>query len=107
MAITYPGDLYATYGLPGIVLGMFLLGIVTQCLTNAITGIVDKRHLFVYAAMFMPVIHLETDTFSYLTSLIKSFVILSVIALVIFGPHRRAAKGLAVRTKAVAQPCKS
>lgn len=107
MAITYPGDLYATYGLPGIVLGMFLLGIVTQCLTNTITGIVDKRHLFVYAAMFMPVIHLETDTFSYLTSLIKSFVILSVIALVIFGPHRRAAKGLAVRTKAVAQPCKS
>jgi hypothetical protein len=107
MAITYPGDLYATYGLPGIVLGMFLLGIVTQGLTNTITGIVDKRHLFVYAAMFIPTIHLETDTFSYMTSLIKSFVILSVISLVIFGPDRRAVRGLAVRKKAAAQPCRS
>jgi hypothetical protein len=97
MAITYPGDLYALYGLPGIVLGMFLLGIVAQGLTNTITGTLDKRHLFIYAAMFMSVSHLETDAFSYLTSLIKTFVMLSIIALVIYGPRRRGEKAPAAR----------
>jgi hypothetical protein len=105
MAITYPGDLYALYGLPGIVLGMFLLGIVAQGLTNTITGTLDKRHLFVYAAMFMTVSHLETDAFSYLTSLIKTFVMLSIIALVIYGPRHRCNKAPAARQKP--QPCES
>jgi hypothetical protein len=89
MAVTYPGDLYALYGLPGVVLGMLLLGIVIQALTNTITGTLDKRRLFVYAAMFMFVNELETDSFSYLTSLIKTFVIVSLVALVIYGPRRR------------------
>jgi Na+/melibiose symporter-like transporter len=90
MAITYPGDLYASYGLAGIVLGMFLLGVVCQALTNTIAGRLDKRRLFVYAAMFMAVSHLETDAFSYLTSLLKTFVMLSVVALVIYGVPRSA-----------------
>jgi hypothetical protein len=90
MAITYPGDLYASYGLAGIVVGMFLLGVVCQALTNTITGRLDKSRLFVYAAMFMAVSHLETDAFSYLTSLLKTFVMLSVVALVIYGLRRSA-----------------
>jgi hypothetical protein len=105
MGITYPGDLYALYGLPGIVLGMFLLGIVAQGLTNTITGTLGKRHLFVYAAMFMTVSHLEMDAFSYLTSLIKTFVMLSIIALVIYVPRRRGEKAPAAQQKP--QPCKS
>ena len=92
MAITYPGDLYASYGLAGIVLGMFLLGVVSQLLTNTITGPLDRRHLFVYAALFLSVTDMEIDAFSFWTSLIKSLAILTAIALVIYGPHRRQEK---------------
>lgn len=105
MAITYPGDLYALYGLPGIVLGMFLLGVVCQALTNTITRRLDKRRLFVYAAMFMAVSHLETDAFSYLTSLMKTFVLLSAAALVIYGLPRRATREPAAQK--MRQPCES
>jgi hypothetical protein len=105
MAITYPGDLYALYGLPGIVLGMFLLGVVCQALTNTITRRLDKRRLFVYAAMFISVSHLETDAFSYLTSLIKTFVLLSVAALVIYRPPRPAPEAPAAQE--LRQPCES
>ncbi len=105
MAITYPGDLYTLFGLPGIVLGMFLLGLVCQALTNTITGRPDKRRLFVYAAMFMSVSRLETDAFSYLTSLIKTFVMLSVVALVIYGPPRHATEAHAAQE--ARQPCES
>ncbi|HET7215969.1 MAG TPA: hypothetical protein VFL79_20430 [Terriglobia bacterium] len=97
LAITYPGDLYALYGLPGIVLGMLLLGVVCQALTNTITIGFDKRRLFVYAAMFISVSHLEADAFGYLTSLLKTFALLSVAALVIYGLPRRAAKAPAAQ----------
>ena len=107
MAITYPGDLYANYGLPGIVVGMLLLGVLSEWLARTVTGTPDKRHLFIYAAMFMSVSHLETDAFSYLTGLIKNFVILSVVAIVIYGPVRRAASVPVVRKKSAAQPCES
>jgi hypothetical protein len=90
MAITYPGDLYADYGMPGIVLGMFLLGIVSQALANTVTGPLDKRRVFIYATMFMYVVRLESDAFGYLTTLIKTFVMLSIVALLIYGPRRRA-----------------
>lgn len=90
LAITYPGDLYALYGLPGIALGMLLLGVVCQALTNTITSGLDKRRLFVYAAMFISVSRLEADAFGYLTSLLKTFALLSVAALVVYGLPRRA-----------------
>jgi hypothetical protein len=102
MALTYPGDLYALYGLPGIVLGMLLLGVVTQWLANTITGTLDKRRLFVYAAMFMYVLELETDAFSYLTNLIKTFVMVSLVALVIYGVRSRAENKPATQEKAKA-----
>ena len=88
-AITYPGDLYATYGLPGVLVGMFLLGIMSQWLAHTISGALDKRRLFIYAAMFISIWPLETDAFSYWTGLIKSFVILSIAALWIYGPIPR------------------
>jgi hypothetical protein len=108
MAITYPGDLYATCGLPGIVLGMFLLGIASQLLANTVTGSLDKRHLFVYAAMFLGVTDMEIDYFSFWTSLIKSLAILTAIALVIYGPRRRrAAKASAPQRRCTPSPCGS
>ncbi|MGH7968341.1 MAG: hypothetical protein ACREIC_06390, partial [Limisphaerales bacterium] len=105
MAITYPGDLYSLYGLPGIVVGMLLLGVVCQALTNTVACQLDKRRLFVYAAMFMSVSHLETDAFSYLTSLLKTFVMLSVAALVIYGLPRSATESPA--SQDLKHPCES
>jgi len=106
-AVTYPGDLYAKYGLPGILAGMFLLGVVSQWLTNTITGTLDKRHLFVYTAIFLIFTDMEIDAFSYWASLIKGLVMLSVIALIVYGPRRRAPAAIAVRKKPVGQPCES
>ena len=88
-------------------MGMLLLGVLSEWLAGTVTGTPDKRHLFIYAAMFMSVSHLETDAFSYLTGLIKNFVILSVVAIVIYGPVRRAASVPVVRKKSAAQPCES
>lgn len=102
-AITYPGDLDSLYGMPGVVLGMFLLGVVCQALTNTVIGRLDKRRLFVYAAMFMYVSRLEADSFGYLTSLLKTFVMLSVVALVIYRPRRRETGAPAA--KETQQPC--
>lgn len=104
MAITYPGDLYASYGLLGVVLGMFLLGVVSQLLTNTITGRLDKRRLFIYAAMFLSVTDMEIDAFSFWTSLIKTLAILTAIALVIYGPRRAARAPAAQETR---EPCQS
>jgi hypothetical protein len=107
LAITYPGDLYADYGLPGVVLGMFLLGVVSQGLTNTVTGPLDKRRLFVYAAMFLTVTDIEIDAFSFWATVIKSFVMLSVIALVVYGPRLRAAREPSTRNRSAPKPCES
>lgn len=106
-AVTYPGDLYAAYGVPGIILGMFLLGIAAQWLTNSISGTFDKRRLFLFAALFPAVTNMEIDSFSFWSSLIKSFVILSAIAFVIYGPRRRTAGLRTARKGPAAQPCES
>jgi len=107
MAVTYPGDLYAKYGLPGLLAGMFLLGVVSQWLANTITGTLDKRRLFVYVAIFLNITDMEIDSFSFWAGLIKGLVMLSVIALVIYGPRRRAPAAMAVRKRPVTQPCES
>lgn len=104
-AVTYPGDLYASYGLPGILVGMFLLGIAGQWLSNAVAGAVDKRRLFLFASLFPAITNMELESFSFWTSLIKNFVILSAIALVVYGPRRQAAMAQVTRrSKAIARP---
>ncbi|MGD0920772.1 MAG: hypothetical protein ABSA70_03290 [Terriglobia bacterium] len=85
-AITYPGDLYLQFGLPGILIGMFLLGVVAQIFANTVSGPTSTRGLFIYAAMFQTATCLEADTFSYWSSLIKTLAIVVVLAWVIYGP---------------------
>lgn len=93
-AVTYPGDLYVTYGLAGLIAGMFLLGVVAQWLTGKVNGLLEKRALFVYASIFLVAANMEIDSFSYWSSLIKDFVIISAVALVVYGPPRRDRKVL-------------
>lgn len=88
-ATTYPGDLYADYGLPGILIGMLLLGAVSQWISDAVARTPDSRHIFVYTAIFPIIIDMEIGAFEFWSRLIKMFVIFSVIAFVIYGPRRR------------------
>jgi hypothetical protein len=88
-AITYPGDLYVRMGVPGIAIGMFLLGVAAQRLTNMVKHSFGKRELFLYAAIFLPCTDIEIDAFSFWAGLIKAFVTISVIAWVVYTPLRR------------------
>jgi hypothetical protein len=83
-AITYPGDLCLQFGLWGIPVGMFVLGIITQWFTNRVSGGVKPRDLFVYTAIFLFGFKYETDAFSMLTGLIKLSVILYILGLLIY-----------------------
>ena len=91
-AITYPGDLYLHFGLLGIPVGMFLLGLVAQWLTSRLSGPMGERDLFVYANFFLFGFPLESDVFSVWSSLIKLLAILLVLSWVIYGPRRRPAR---------------
>jgi hypothetical protein len=85
-AVTYPGDLYLQFGLLGIPVGMFVLGLFLQWITNLVSGPVEPRDLFVYVSVFLYVFWLETDVFSVWTSLIKLLATLYVLRLLIYGP---------------------
>jgi hypothetical protein len=88
-AITYPGDLYVELGSPGIVVGMFLLGVFGQWLTSKGDGMLDKKKsLFLYAALFPSVVNLEDDAFGFWTGVIKWLAILTIVAWAVYGPSR-------------------
>jgi hypothetical protein len=87
-AVTYPGDLYIQFGLLGIPVGMFILGIVAQWFTNRVSGEVEPRELFVYTAVFLLGFGYEGDVFSMWTGLIKQVAIFYVLRLLIYGPRR-------------------
>jgi hypothetical protein len=106
-AITYPGDLYLQFGLWGIPVGMFVLGIVAQWFTNRLSASVEPRELFVYTAVFLLGFPLEADAFLLWTSLIKLLAILYVLRLLIYGPtarHRSLAASVPVPDR---RPCES
>jgi hypothetical protein len=86
---TIPGELYALHGgFPGVLAGMFLVGLAMQWLTNPVKLCPSKRNLFIYACMFFAVANWENDFFAYSTGTIRSFVIINIIALIVFGPAR-------------------
>ncbi len=87
-AITYPGDLYLEFGLLGIPIGMFVLGVVVQLITNRLSGPVEPRDLFLYACVFLFGFPLEADVFAVWASLIKLLAILFVLSRLIYGPRR-------------------
>jgi hypothetical protein len=84
---TIPGDLYVLHGgIPGVLVGMFLLGLAAQWLTNPVKLCPSKRNLFIYACMFFALANWEPDFFSYSTLLIRTFVIVQILALILYGP---------------------
>ena len=89
-AVTYPGDLYLQFGVLGIPVGMFILGMVTQCFTNRVRGAVEPRDLFLYTAVFIFGFPYEVDAFDMWTTCIKFLAILYVVRLVVYGRRQRA-----------------
>lgn len=83
-AITYPGDLYLEFGVPGIVVGMFCLGLFGQWLTNKVRNPLSKGGLFLYAALFANMVGLEDDVFGFWTAIIKWLAILSVVIWLVY-----------------------
>jgi hypothetical protein len=92
MALTFPGDLYVLYGLAGIMAGMFILGLVAQWLQNPVKRWPSKRNLFIYSCLFFAVANWETDFFAYAASLIRIWVVVYVLAWIIYGPSRVGAR---------------
>ncbi len=86
-AVTYPGDLYLQFGLLGIPVGMFALGIIAQWFTNSVSGLIERPNLFVYAGVSFLGFPLESDVFSVCASLIKILAILYVLRWLIYGPR--------------------
>ncbi len=88
-AVTYAGDLYLQFGLLGVPLGMFALGLVAQWLSNGLSGPLQRRDLFVYGGVLLLGFPLEGDTFSLWTGLIKLLAILYVLSWVAYGSRSR------------------
>jgi hypothetical protein len=88
-SVTYPGDLYLSLGMPGIVVGMFMLGLLARRLTNVVTCRFSRRDLFFYAALFLACANIENDAFSFWAGFIRALVTISAIAWVVYSPSGR------------------
>ncbi len=92
-ALSYPGDLYMDYGLPGILVGMFVLGIVGQLLTNTIAGSLEKGGLFFYSAVFFSFANMmETQAFPFSAGVVRTMVIFGVLKHVIYSRPMKTSK---------------
>jgi len=89
LAITIPGDLYLEFGFLGLLIGMSILGMLGQWLTNMISGPLRKESLFMYTAIFWSLVFLESDVFGLVTGLMKSLVMLWVFVKLIYVPRHR------------------
>jgi hypothetical protein len=88
-AVTYPGDLYLQFGWLGVPIGMFVLGLVAQLLTNRLSGRIERQDLFVYACVFLFGFPVEDGVFDLWATLIKLVTILYVLSWVMYGPRSR------------------
>jgi hypothetical protein len=88
-AITYPGDLFFEYGLPGLLLGMALFGLVAQRLTYRLIMPGSKQHLFIYTGVLITVLFaFELDAFDFWCTLIRNLVILGGVAWLVYRDSR-------------------
>jgi hypothetical protein len=88
-SVTYPADLYLSLGVSGIVVGMFLLGILARRIANIVTCSFSRRDLFFYAGLFLACTNIENDAFSFWAGFIKTLVTISAIAWIVYLPAGR------------------
>ena len=90
-AVTYPGDLFFEYGLPGLLAGMFIFGLAAQWLSDRFAVAGSKPLLFVYTTMLITVVFTtELDAFDFWCTLIRYLVLLLLVAWAVYRRPRRA-----------------
>lgn len=84
MAITWPGLLHLQFGLPSVLLGMFLVGILLRFFYERYGRPRSDRSLFFYILILAALLRIEDDLSWLLAGTVKTFVILWLISLVAF-----------------------
>lgn len=88
-ALTTFASLYVLYGgLPAVLLGLFLIGMAVQFLTNLVVCSPCKRNIFVYCCMFASAGQFENDFFASTTGSLRTLLIAGVLALILYGSGR-------------------
>jgi hypothetical protein len=85
-APTLIGDLFALDGYFGVVLGMFLVGIVLQLYMNWNwrTALTEKR-LFIYISMLLLMIDFEDDLVSHIANVVQTGILTVALSYLIYG----------------------
>lgn len=83
-AITVPGDLIRHGGLPPLMIGLAILGIVLRLFDRALSPARDPRHLVVYVPLFLHLIKLESDVTVFTIGLIQLVILTALVSGLIF-----------------------
>lgn len=84
VAITFPGDLHLQFGLPSLLLGMFLVGVLCRWLYERYVRPRSDYGLFFYLFLFLPLFRPEGDVPFKLAGLARIFILLSVLSWAVF-----------------------
>ncbi|MFQ5663088.1 MAG: hypothetical protein ACE5HL_04590 [Terriglobia bacterium] len=96
VAVTYPGDLHLQFGLPSLLGGMFLTGVLFRWLYERYARPRSDYSLFFYVFLFYNLMQHETDVAFKLAGTVKAFLVLFALSLVVFRFPRRMAHSAAV-----------
>ncbi len=88
-AITYPGDFYLNFGLPGLILGMLLTGIIYRLIYERFKHHRTASAIFIYIFVFISVTNHEGDFLSIYTGIIKQLIELLIISYFVFDKRKR------------------
>ncbi|MGH9787947.1 MAG: hypothetical protein ACRD4U_04485 [Candidatus Acidiferrales bacterium] len=93
VAITFPGDLHLQFGLPSLLLGMFLMGVAFRWLYERYARPCTNYSIFFYIFLLYHLGAHETDLTFKVAGTVRVFLILFVVSLVVFRFPRRVAVG--------------
>jgi hypothetical protein len=84
-SITYPADCYIYGGVPGLLGGMFLLGLFAQRWTNALNGSISKYHVLKYSVLLLTCLRIEDGVFGLWVGVLKTLPSVFLIGWVAYG----------------------
>ncbi len=85
-AITPIADLYLMYGTVGVILGMAVLGLGLQSVTNWMgRGTLSEAGIFIYIAILPHLITFEPDATKYIVDAVQFVVVVLVLAYLVYG----------------------
>jgi len=96
-AVTFPGDLYLQFGLPSLLIGMLLTGIVLRWVYERYGRPRSDYALFIYIFVFYQLVAHEPDVVQKVASSLRVFLIVLALSLLVFRFPRRATALVAPR----------